>query len=230
MVDIDRGSGPRTGETFVARPQEGSRTAATELRFGSVGESVGAAAAVVLAILGLIGLLPLTLDSIAAIVLGVAMLLGGAAISRQYSRMAPPSSVGHARREVASALGLQALAGVAGIVLGVLALLGVRALELLSITALIFGGALLVAGGGLARLARSARSLRGEPAAASEVEAMYSVGGGEAVIGAAAVVLGIIALTHPAPIALTLVAMLCVGAALLIGNSVIPARVFSVVG
>jgi hypothetical protein len=144
--------------------------------------------------------------------------------------MVPAGSVGHARREVAGALGLQALAGLAGIVLGILALLGVRPLELLRITALIFGGALLAAGGGLARLAQSVRSLRGEPGTASESERMYSVGGGEAVIGAAAVVLGIIALTHPEPIALTLVAMLCVGAALLIGSSVIPARVFSVIG
>ncbi|HEU4588741.1 MAG TPA: hypothetical protein VFS11_08845 [Gemmatimonadales bacterium] len=227
MVELDRGI-TRARETFAARPQEGSRNPGVAMEFGSYGESVGGGAAVVLAILGLIGLLPLTLDAVAAIVLGVAMLLGGAAVSRRFSRLLPEGTAGAARREISGALGLQAIAGIAGIVLGVLAVLGIRPLELLSIAAIVFGAALLVAGGGMARLGQSARWLRGE--AGTDAEAAYGVGGGDAVIGAAAVVLGIIALTHPAPIALTLVAMLCVGAALLISGSVIPSRVFGVLG
>ncbi|HEX2655878.1 MAG TPA: hypothetical protein VHN11_19815, partial [Xanthobacteraceae bacterium] len=70
-------------DSYVARPQE--ETVAT-MEAGSVGEAVAGAAGLVLAILGLLGILPLTLDAIAGIALGVALLLGGAALAARYSR------------------------------------------------------------------------------------------------------------------------------------------------
>ncbi|HKT61544.1 MAG TPA: hypothetical protein VJQ46_15925, partial [Gemmatimonadales bacterium] len=115
-----------------------------------------------LAILALIGLLPLTLASIAAIALGCGMLVGGATLSRRFSLGLPPPVMSRARQEVVGALGMQALAGIAAIVLGILALLGVQPLLLLSISVLVLGGALLAGGAGMARLARAARWLRGE--------------------------------------------------------------------
>jgi len=178
----------------------------------------------VLAILGLLGLLPLTLNAIAAIALGVALLLGGAALARRYSRMVPATAAPRARQEIAGALGLQAIAGVAAIVLGILALLRIDALMLLGVTAIVLGAALVAAGGGMARLARSARWLRGEG------EGVYAASGWEALVGIGAVVLGILALTGHAPLTLTLVAMLSVGAAILVGGTVLASRLFGVFG
>jgi hypothetical protein len=178
----------------------------------------------VLAILGLLGLLPLTFNAIAAIALGAALLLGGAALARRYTHMVPVAAVSRARQEVAGALGLQAIAGVAAIVLGILALLRIDSLQLLGVTAIVLGAALLAAGGALARLARAARWLRGE------ADTAYATGGWEALVGIGAVVLGILALTGHAPLTLTLIAMLSVGAAILAGGTVLAARLFGMFG
>jgi hypothetical protein len=220
MVEIDRGT-PYAREMQTQRAQDNT---VVETEAGSVAEAVGGAAAVVLAILGLLGVLPLTFTAIAAIALGVALLLGGAALARRYSRLVPAAAASRARQEIAGALGLQAIAGVTAIVLGILALLRIDALMLLGVTAIVLGAALVAAGGGMARLARSARWLRGEG------DSVYAASGWEALVGIGAVVLGILALTGHAPLTLTLVAMLSVGAAILVGGTVLASRLFGVFG
>jgi hypothetical protein len=220
MVEIDRGI-PYAREMQTPRAQDNT---VVEAEAGSVAEAVGGAAAVVLAILGLLGLLPLTFNAIAAIALGVALLLGGAALARRYSRLVPAAAASRGRQEIAGALGLQAIAGVAAIVLGILALLRIDPLMLLGVTAIVLGAALVAAGGGMARLARSARWLRGEG------DSVYAASGWEALVGIGAVELGIMALTGHAPLTLTLVAMLCVGAAILVGGTVLASRLFGVFG
>jgi hypothetical protein len=227
MVEIDRGI-PLARDPVVAKPQE-ARAAAMEV--GSAGEAVAGAAALVLTILGLLGLLPVTLAAIAAIALGAGLLVGGAAMTRRYSGGMASAEMSRARQEIVSALGMQAIAGVAAIVLGILALLRIDPLVLLSISVLVLGGALLAAGAGMARLARSARWLRGDPGRFGETEGLYpATGWWEAEIGVGAVVLGILALTGHDPITLTLVALLSVGTALLVGGSLLTARLFSYFG
>jgi hypothetical protein len=225
MVEVDRGIMAR--DSYVARPQE--ETVAT-MEAGSVGEAVAGAAGLVLAILGLLGILPLTLDAIAGIALGVALLLGGAALAARYSRAIPPTALPRARHDISGALGLQAIAGIAAVVLGVLALLGLSSLELLAVTVIVLGAALLAVGGGMARLGRSARWLRGDAGRSGEVDSASVAAGWEALIGVAAVVLGILALTGRSPLMLTLIAMLCVGAALLVTGSLVASRLFSFFG
>jgi hypothetical protein len=225
MVEVDRGIMAR--DSYVARPQE--ETIAT-MEAGSVGEAVAGAAGLVLAILGLLGILPLTLDAIAGIALGVALLLGGAALAARYSRAIPPTALPRARHDISGALGLQAIAGIAAVVLGVLALLGVSSLELLAVTVIVLGAALLAVGGGMARLGRSARWLRADAGRSGEVDSASVAAGWEALIGVAAVVLGILALTGRSPLMLTLIAMLCVGAALLVTGSLVASRLFSFFG
>ena len=217
MVEIDLGI-PLTRDTIVASPAD---PRVTEMEAGSIGEAVGGAAALGLAILALIGLLPITLAAIAAIALGCGMLVGGAALSRRFSLGLPAAAASRARQEVVGALGMQAIAGIAAVVLGVLALLGIRPLLLLSISALVLGGALLTGGAGVARLARSSRWLRGDGESVAPAAGWW-----EAEIGVAAVVLGILALTGHDPATLTIVALLSVGAALLIGGSLLTARLF----
>jgi len=225
MVEVDRGIMAR--DTYVSRTPE---EAVQELEAGSVGEAVGGAAALVLAILGLIGILPQTLAAIGAIAVGAALLLGGGALAGQYSRIVTTRAPTRARQEIAGALGFQALAGAAGIVLGILALLGVQSVLLLAIAALVFGVALVAAGSGMARLAQSARWLRGDPARPREAESIDTAGGWEGLIGISAVVLGILALTGHASLTLVLVAMLSVGAAILFAGSLVAARLFSFFG
>jgi len=225
MVDIDLGV-PHTRGQRVGQPQEtndGRATTMTEA--GSVGETLCGAGAVALTILGLLGVLPLTLAAIASIALGVGLLIGGAALTRRYQAGVPAGAMPRAREEVVGALGFQAIAGVAAIALGVLALLGLDQLTLLAISVLVLGAALLVAGGGVARLAQSSRLLRGEPG-----EVYSATGYGEAILGVGAVVLGILALTGHVPLTLTLVALLSVGAAILVGGSLLTARLFNLFG
>jgi hypothetical protein len=173
----------------------------------------------------------MTLAAIAMIALGVGLLAGGAALSRRYVGGMPTAAASRARQEIVGALGMQALAGIAAIVLGVLALLRVNPAVLLGVGVLVLGGALLAAGGAMARLARSARWLRPEANRYSDAENWYpATGWWEAEVGIGAVVLGILALTGHSPLVLTLVALLCVGAALLVGGTLIAARLFSYFG
>jgi hypothetical protein len=177
-----------------------------------------------LAILALLGLLPLTLNAIAAIAIGAALLIGGAALARRYARSAPAGYSVRGRQEVAGALGLQAIAGVAGLALGILALLRIDPLTLLAVASIVFGAALLAGGGAMARLARSARWVR------SETDPLSAAGGWESLVGIGAIVLGILALTGHVPMTLTLVAMLSVGAAILVSGSVLASRLFGMFG
>ncbi|MGN6392839.1 MAG: hypothetical protein ACTHM9_11415 [Gemmatimonadales bacterium] len=232
MVEIDRGI-PLTRDTLTRDPvvPQPGEPRVSVMEAGSLGEAVGGAAALVLAILGLLGLLPMTLAAIAMIALGAGLLAGGAALSRRYVGGMPPAVASRARQEIVGALGMQALAGIAAIVLGVLALLRVSPAVLLGIGVLVLGGALLAAGGATALLARSARWLRSEASRYAESDTWYpATGWWEAEVGVGAVVLGILALTGHSPLALTLVALLCVGAALLIGGTLIAARLFSYFG
>jgi hypothetical protein len=226
MVEIDRGV-PLTREAPITRAEE---PVSTEVEAGSTAEAIGGAGALVLAILGLLGILPITLDAIAAIALGAALLLGGAAVARRYSRVVPSGTGSRARQEIVGALGFQSLAGIGGIVLGILALLGVRPVVLLAITAIVFGAALIVGGSGMARLARSAAWFRSDFGRVGGTEGAYAASGWEALVGIGVVVLGILALLGHAPLTLTLVAMLSAGAAVLVGGSMLAARMFGVFG
>jgi len=83
------------------------------------------------------------------------------------------------------------------------------------------GAALLTGGGGMARLARSVGWLR------ADGESVAPAGGWwEAEIGVGAVVLGILALAGHDPATLAIVALLAVGAALLMGGSLLTASLF----
>ncbi|HEY7635426.1 MAG TPA: hypothetical protein VH763_07775 [Gemmatimonadales bacterium] len=226
MVEIDRGI-PLARDAVVAPSQD---PRAAEMEAGTIGESVAGVAALILAILGLLGLLPRTFAAIGAIVLGAGLLIGGATLSRRYSGLVPVEAMARGRQEIVGALGLQAIAGIAAIVLGILALLGLDPLLLLGITVLVLGAALVGAGGGTARLGRSARRLRGEPSRLAEGEGFYAGGWWEAEIGLGVVVLGILAVTGHSPLTLTLIALLSVGVAMLVSGSLLTARLFGYFG
>jgi hypothetical protein len=57
-------------------------------------------------------------------------------------------------------------------------------------------------------------------------DALYAASGSEALIGAGAIVLGILSLSGIAPLALVLVALLAIGASILLAGSSVAGRMF----
>lgn len=184
-------------------------------------ESVGGIAAVVLTILGLANVAPIFLVAIATIAVGAALLADGATLVADYARLLT------ARGEQMVALGgsptwsIELLAGAAGILLGILALLNVQPMELVAIAAIAFGGGLILTSSLRSEIAvlramtispdERMRRLAAEGAGSSAVA--------EVLTGLAAVVLGILALAGLAQATLVLIALLAVGAFLVLSGS-----------
>ncbi len=210
---------PRPGEPGASlTPAPQFDQAVRETEAGSLGETVASAGAVILGILGIIGLLPGVLDSIATIAAGLAILIGSMALGSRVSRLLGERA--HAEREVSSGLGLAAMAGLAGIVLGILALLGVSRVALVSISAITFGAGMLISSAAMVAFERMLRTHQG-------AEAVFLASGAEGLVGLAAIVLGILALDGLAPITLSLIAMLGIGAAALMSGTSIASQFMS---
>jgi hypothetical protein len=126
-------------------PEQEKRVSMEVVSSGSMIEAVGGFAAVVLSILALVSVAPTYLPPIAAIVLGIALLFEGGAVASRYWRLPDEVVTGRwASMELASGMVTEFLAGVAGVVLGILALLGFAGILLTTIAGLVFGTALLL--------------------------------------------------------------------------------------
>jgi hypothetical protein len=201
-----------------------------EILGGSLTEGIGGAGAIVLAILGLIGILPAPLASIAVIAIGLSLLVGGGAVAAQYSRLLAKAEPRFAAELIGGGMTMEALCGLAGVVLGILALLHLEESTLLAVALLIFGGALLMGSIATARLNDLRKRLTANSDNAYELasEALYAASGSEVLIGAAASVLGILALSGFDPLTLTLVGLLCVGASVLFNGMSVGGSMLSI--
>ncbi len=188
--------------------------------YGGFVDALGGIAAIVLAIIGLAGVHPEVLVSIATIVFGAALLIQGGTMLSEFA-MEPEGS--------ASAVGgggLTALflVGVAGIVLGVLALLGLHAAMLTSIAVIAFGAALALSSSSVWQLLTS-RSMAAQFQARAPVLRIIAneVAVGSAMLqamgGVAVIVLGILAVAGLYTVPLTLIGILVSGAAILLTGS-----------
>lgn len=147
-----------------------------------MGEAAGSVAVIALAIAALAGVQPYLLAGIATIVLGAAVLIeGGVLDGREVIE----------RGELAST---EFLGGFAGIILGILALLGIASMTLLSVAVIVFGAGLLFS-----------RLVGGD----------Y---GGRSLVGIAALVLGILSVVGLSQPVLVPVALLALGTMELIGG------------
>src|SRR5919108_4582456 len=133
----------------MASHESMARTVAT----GAGAEAVAGGAAVVLAILGLAGLLPMVLASIAVIAAGAAFLFQGAAVTARHRRLTLEAGGGEAGIE--TGMSAEIIGGLAGIALGILALLGVEMMALLAVSAIVFGGTLLFGSPAVYRASRA---------------------------------------------------------------------------
>jgi hypothetical protein len=207
--------------------------------YESSGSAAGAAAiealdgigVTVLAILGLAHVAPVFLAGIAAIVAGVALMAQGTAIATEYARMLTGRAELVTPLGASSAWSLELLAGVAGVVLGILALLNIVPVDLLAVSVIAFGAALILSSGPMAQIAffrattvppldERVRILATQGASTSAVS--------QGMVGLAAVVLGILALAGLVPLTLTLVAFLVIGLFLLINGSTVSSMMLNV--
>lgn len=232
-VRTDPGAGTPPHETIYTAPEmREARGAAPErsereervttgmLAGGASTEVLAGAAAVALSIIGLAGGAPVILGAISAIAVGGALILFSGALAARWNQ------IGHrirAEREegvdVLGGMGTEAMGGAAGVVLGILALVGVAPVPLLSIATICLGGGVLFGGAGQAEL--DVLSYDADPDRDRWTRrAVRASGGGMALAGAGAVVLGILGIIGVTPaLTLALVATLVLGGGLVLGGS-----------
>jgi hypothetical protein len=200
-----------------------SSTASSEVAsYGGFVDALGGIATVVLAIIGLAGVKPEILVAIATIVFGAALLIQGGAMLTEFALI--DSGPETDSRSTGGGLSALFLVGFTGIVLGVLALLGVHAPMLTAVAAIAFGAALIISSSAVWQLLTSrsvaARFQTRSPmvrVVASEVAAGSS--GLQAMAGLAVIVLGILAVAGVFTEPLTLIAFLVAGAAIVLTGS-----------
>jgi hypothetical protein len=215
-----------THEDFMSHEQE---TTMSIVAGGSVAEAVGGIGAAVLAILGLAGLLPQEMAAIATMAVGVALLLEGIAIATRFSDLL--SETGRSLSDAAKlggGLGAEFLGGVAGGILGLLALLGIVPVTLMAIAVIVFGASLLLSSGATYRLDSLASKLGQKTLTGTQVLAGVAASGVQVLVGIAGIALGIIALVGVSPMILILVGLLSIGAAVLISGSAVSGTIASV--
>jgi hypothetical protein len=100
-------------------------------------EAFGAIATVALAIVGLARIWPMTMAAIATIVVGAATLLEGGALTMRSGRLF--SRTGAETEVEEGATSMNFLGGLAAVVLGILALLGIAAPSLIAVAVLALG-------------------------------------------------------------------------------------------
>ncbi len=137
--------------------------------------------------------------AIGTIVIGAAILLQAGSYGA--------AQVGNREFGTEGGVSAEFLAGVAGIVLGILALLGVSGPTLLSVAVLGFGASFLISG-----------------VVSSQANWMAAVAPGHVFVGLAATVLGILAVIGLDQLTLVLVGLLCLGAGSLFRGSAQGAR------
>jgi hypothetical protein len=199
-----------------------SSTVGEAAAYGGFVDALGGIATIVLAIIGLSGVKPEVLVSISTVVFGAALLIqGGAMLSEMAQTEAIPQN-----GAASSGGGLSSLflVGVAGIVLGVLALLGVYSAMLTSVAVIAFGGALVMSSSAVWHLLTS-RSVttrftgRAPMVQMLATEVAAGSTGLQAMTGLAVIVLGILAVSGAFSLSLTLIALLVAGGALVMTGS-----------
>lgn len=175
-------------------------------------EGAAGIAAIVLSVIALARVEAGLLAAIAAIVIGVGLMVQAFNTAAEDSK----STADVAQNATfAGDVMVDCLCGIAGIVLGILALVGAGTdVHLLAPAVIVFGGALLLSGA----IASRPRLLTAHTATGQVVASRGSgaASGLKTLMGIAAIVLGILSLITAVPAVLLLVGFIVVGAALLV--------------
>lgn len=205
--------------------------------YGGLIDAIGGLATVVIAIVGLSGVNAPMMASIATIVFGVTLLVQGGTMLSEYAQIIFPAGSRTTNVEGfgGSSLSVVFLVGVAGIVLGVLSLLGIEPATLTPIAAIAFGSALVLSSNAVWQLhvlgQESLRSRDQAGAGGSEIlasEMAFGSAGIQALSGLAVIVLGILAIAGAAnDLTLNLVALLALGATIVFTGGSLSATLLS---
>jgi hypothetical protein len=199
----------------------------------SLGEALGAVGVIVLGILGLAGVMPVAMMTVGTIVLGAAILLQAGAIGARYRRLLQDATGTEGRTvhaEVTGGMSANVLAGITGVVLGILAMLRVlHSATLCSIALIAYGSAMLLGSAAVARF----RSVTSGPGISDTTrrfldDALAFSASSEVLLGTAAVVMGILALLGISSVTLVLVGLLALGFGALAGGSSLGVRMLGV--
>lgn len=195
----------------------------------SLSGSIAGAAAVVLSILGLAKIYPELFVAIATIAIGVSLLLKALAITAEFPRLLSETSA--STIDTGGGISVEFIAGATGIVLGILALLGIEFQPLVSIAVIVFGAGLIFG----TTIIKSVNELKAQVSGAESSvqkvmhEIVSATMGTQLLVGIGAVVLGILSLIGFTPLVLTLVALLAIGGATLLTGSAVTGRMFSLI-
>jgi hypothetical protein len=124
-------------------------------------------------------------------------------------------------------MSVEIIGGLAGIALGILALIGIETMPLLAISAIVFGGTLLFGSPAVYRASRAEPGNQVLDEMARETTA--GAAGAQALVGIGAVTLGILALVGIASQTLVLVAVLAIGGAALLSGGALTSKMVSLI-
>lgn len=215
-----------------------SRSPEAAAAFGGMMDAIGGIATAVLAIIGLAGWRPELLAGVATIVFGAALLIQCGTLLSEYSQVFTPAGALQTASEAFGGDGLAAMfpVGIAGIVLGILALIGVASYALTAVSVIAFGAALMLSAQSVRRLYRMQAETRRASVSVYSVreflagEMAAGSAGIQFIAGLGALVLGIIAVVMTATMRtelLTLVALLVLGLTNIISGSALSGLVLS---
>lgn len=198
---------------------EGRGIAAEAEPFGLLTEGAAGIATIVLGVIALAGISAGLLASIITIIIGVGLMVQAFNAAAEASRVGDASETAVATAGRGTGLGgevmIDVAAGVAGVILGILGLVGVNAPHLVPAALIVFGGALILSGAVAAQGGTTmATTGSGTPVQVTH-QGSAAMSGLEILVGFAAVILGILSLILEASWVLPLVGLIAVGAALL---------------
>jgi len=198
---------------------------------GSIAEAIAAAAATVLAIIGLAGKMPESLMAVATIGLGLALLFKGAALSARFNSLVRDiGENGKAADEIGATASAESVGGLIGIVLGMLAILAIVPNLLVSAAVIIYGGVVIIGAATNSRLDHAQVADGSDNADVRKIahEAVTSSNALLVLVGLAAIVLGIRSLSVGLPIQeLPLTALLALSVGILLSGTSICGRMLS---
>jgi hypothetical protein len=193
-------------------------------------EIVGGAAAVILAILGLAGYGATEMVAAGFIGLGAAFALNGGLLAAERSRvLAQAQSSSLDAAQFSSGVSVEAVAGIAAIVLAILTLLKIDASVLMPVAALVSAIGMIFTSGTLAQLNWALVS-RSERATTERVthSAVVFAAAFHFLVGVGAIVLAVLALIGFTPLVLSLVALLALGSASVLSGASVASRMVGI--
>lgn len=192
----------------------------------TVAEAIVGLGSIAVAIIGLAHVYPWLLAAIATIALGAAFVFEAGDVGRRFSSLAAEDTT--LTSETWGGMTAGFLSGCAGIALGVLAILGIVPHTLIPIAIIVYGATLVMDSGTHSSLSELENQRFGVRGFSQQIarESASALSGIQVLVGLGAVTLGILAIINIVPETLCLVALLAVGAAVLMSGSLV-SRVMS---